>query len=79
MQNNRRWYASEKEKSGNVKGNRIEKVTEFKYSNYALKKNGGDQGQIRELKRKTNIIIKKEKSGELEKGGSGRILRGECG
>lgn len=44
-----------------------------------LKKNGGDQWHVRELKKKTNtIIIKKRKSGELEKGSSGRILRGEC-
>lgn len=69
----------ERRKEIKWKGNKIEKVTEFKYFSYVLKKNGEDQEQVRELKRKINtIIIKKGKSGELEKGSSGKILRREC-
>jgi len=36
----------------------IEEVSEFKYLGYVLKKNGG-YGQIRELKNKGNIVMKK--------------------
>jgi len=41
------------------KGKRIEKVTEFKYLAYVLKKNRGDDGQIRKLKKKDNIVMRK--------------------
>jgi len=37
------------------KGKRIEEVTEFKYLGYVIKKTGGDDGQIRELKKKGNM------------------------
>jgi len=40
------------------KGKRIA-VSEFKYLGYILKKNGRDDGQIRELKKKGNIVMKK--------------------
>jgi len=36
----------------------IEEVSEFKYLGYVLKKNGGDDVQIRELK-KGNIVMRK--------------------
>jgi len=39
------------------KGKRIEEVSEFKYLGYVLKKNGGNDGQIRELKKKGNIAV----------------------
>jgi len=41
------------------KGKRIEEVIEFKYLGYVIKKNGGDDGQIRELKKKGNIVIRR--------------------
>jgi len=41
------------------KEKRIEEMPEFKYLDYVLKKNGGDDGQVRELKTKGNIVIKK--------------------
>jgi len=41
------------------KRKRIDEVSEFKYLGYVLNKNGGDDGQIRELKKKGNIIIRK--------------------
>jgi len=41
------------------KRKRIEEVSEFKYLGYVLKKNGGDDGQIRELKKKENIVMRK--------------------
>jgi len=41
------------------KGKIIEEVSEFKYLDYVLKKNGGDDGQIRELKKKDNIVMRK--------------------
>jgi len=41
------------------KGKRIEEVLEFKYLDYVLKKNGGDDRQIRELKKKGNIVMRK--------------------
>jgi len=34
-------------------------VSEFKYLGYVLKKNGGDDGQIRKLRKKGNIIMRK--------------------
>jgi len=37
----------------------IEEVSEFKYLGYALNENGGDDGQIRELKKKGNIVMSK--------------------
>jgi len=41
------------------KRKRIGEVSEFKYLGYVLKKNGKDDGQIRELKKKDNIIMRK--------------------
>jgi len=41
------------------KGKRIEEVTEFKYLGYAIKKTEGDDGQIRKLKKKGNIIMRR--------------------
>jgi len=43
----------------NWKRKRIEEMSEFKYLGYVLKKNGGDDGQIRELKKKSNIVMRK--------------------
>jgi len=40
------------------KGNRIEEVTEFKYLGYVIKKRG-DDGQIRELKNKGNLVMRR--------------------
>jgi len=34
-------------------------VSEFKYLSYVLKKNGGNDGKIRKLKKKGNIIMRK--------------------
>jgi len=34
-------------------------VTEFKYLGYVIKKNGGDDGQIRKLKKKGNIVMRR--------------------
>jgi len=34
-------------------------VSEFKYLGYVLKKNGGDDGKTRKLKKKSNIVMKK--------------------
>jgi len=42
-----------------VKGKEIEEVSEFKYLDYLLKKNGEDDGQIRELTKKGNIVMRK--------------------
>jgi len=42
-------------KDGDGKG----EVSEFKYLGYVIKKNGGDDGQIRELKRKGNIVMRR--------------------
>jgi len=39
-------------------------VSEFKYLGYVLKKNEGDDGQIRELKKKDNIVMRKVCLGE---------------
>jgi len=41
------------------KGKRIEEVTEFKYLGYIIKKNGEDDGQIKELKKKGNIVMRR--------------------
>jgi len=42
------------------KGKRIEKVSGFKYLGYVIKKiGGGDDRQIRELKKKGNIVIRR--------------------
>jgi len=41
------------------KEKRIEEVSKSKYLGYVLKKNGGDDGQIRELKKKDNIVMRK--------------------
>jgi len=41
------------------KGKVIEEVSEFKYLDYVLNKNGGDDGQIRELRKKGNIVMRK--------------------
>lgn len=38
---------------------KIEEISEFKYFGYVLNKNGGNQGQVRNLKRKANIIMRK--------------------
>lgn len=38
---------------------KIEEILEFKYFDYVLNKNGGNQGQIKNLKRKANIIMRK--------------------
>lgn len=38
---------------------RIEEVSECKYLDYTLKKNKEDRGHIRELKKKSNIIMRK--------------------
>jgi len=40
------------------KGKRIEEVTEFKYLGYVIK-NGRDDEQIRELKKKGNIVMRR--------------------
>jgi len=37
----------------------IEEVSEFKCLDYVLKKNRGNDGQIRELKKKGNIVMRK--------------------
>jgi len=42
------------------KEKKIEKVTEFKYLSYIIKQNGGDDGQIRELKKKGNLCYEKD-------------------
>jgi len=34
-------------------------VSELKYLDYVLKKNGGDDRQVRELKKKGNIVMRK--------------------
>jgi len=39
---------------------RIEEVSEFKYLGYVLKKNGRDDRKIRELKKKRNIVMRKD-------------------
>lgn len=39
-------------------GESIEEVAEFKYLGYVLKRNGEDDGQIRELRKKANVIIR---------------------
>lgn len=39
-------------------GQIIEEVKEFKYLGYVVKKNGGQEGQIRELKKKGNVVLK---------------------
>lgn len=36
----------------------IEEVKEFKYLGYVVKKNGGQEGQIRKLKKKGNVVLK---------------------
>jgi len=41
------------------KEKRIEEVSEFKYLGYVLRKNGEDDGQIRELRKQGNIIMRK--------------------
>jgi len=41
------------------KRKRIEEVSEFKYLGYVLKKNGGDDRQIKKLKKKNNIVTRK--------------------
>jgi len=41
------------------KRERIEEVSEFKYLDYVLKKNGGQDGLISELKKKGNIVMRK--------------------
>jgi len=41
------------------KRKRIEELSEFKYLGYVQKKNGGDDGQIIEVKQKGNIVMKK--------------------
>lgn len=38
------------------KGEQIEEITEFKYLGYVLKKNEEDEGQIKKLKKKMNMM-----------------------
>lgn len=40
------------------KGRKIEEVKEIKYLGYMLQRNGRNEGQIRELKRKANIVMR---------------------
>lgn len=39
-------------------GQNIEEVKEFKYLGYVMKENGGQEGQIKESKKKGNIVLK---------------------
>lgn len=39
-------------------GQNIEEVKEFKYLGYVVKENGGQEGQIKESKKKGNIVLK---------------------
>lgn len=41
-----------------MEGKAIEEVEEYKYSGYVMSKNGGDEGQIRSLKKKANVVMK---------------------
>lgn len=51
-----KWRRQEKE--DRVEGQNIEEVKDFKYLGYVVKENGGQEGQIKESKKKGNIILK---------------------
>lgn len=40
-----------------MEGQNIEEVKEFKYLGYVVKENGGQGGQIKESKKKGNIVL----------------------
>lgn len=46
---------SEREKEG-----RQSRFRNFRYLRYILKKNGEDEGQVRDLKKKGNIVMRRE-------------------
>ena len=54
----RRGGGRRKEVEWKWEGKRLEEVREYKYLGYELRRNGSDEGQIKSVKKKANIVMR---------------------